>query len=281
MDAEQALGLTEELALLISTESPVLSFAGEDPAAAREALCRLLEEKGRLARMDDEYLDGLLDRFRLIPGDRFLEDPYLACVKPETPARAGNFLLARVEYRKGELLQAQMPDYAGEYPKLTLGCFSSPVSTLALYEGGMPWMTVCPSELSSMQKEIRHAHGKVLTLGLGLGYYAFAAAQKPDVTSVTAVELQPGVIRLFQENLLPFFPNGDKIRLVQGDALRFCETLEDGEYDYCFADLWAGQEDGAPLYLRLRELLSGLRRTQTEYWIEKELRAWLVRRFSE
>ena len=67
--------------------------------------------------------------------------------------------------------------------------------------------------------------------------------------------------------------------MIEADALDYCSRLKDGQYDYCFADLWAGQEDGAPLYLALKELLASCRMMETEYWIEKEIRAYLVYRY--
>ena len=94
------------------------------------------------------------------------------------------------------------------------------------------------------------------------------------------VEREKSVISLFRQFILPFFPKPDKIRIVEADALDYCAELRDGQFDYCFADLWAGQEDGAPMYLALKDLLTPLRRMETEYWIEKEIRAYLVYRYA-
>ena len=279
MDAEAAVSLSGDLGLWLNGGNPVLHWEREDAGDALEAFVRKLDEAGLLRRMDDRYLEGLLARFRVLDGEAFMKDPYLRYVRPEADLRSGRFLLARVEYQKGELLQYRMPDYSGEYPELSVGCFSSPVRTLALYENGMPWMTVCPSEISSMAGPMRRAHGRVLTLGLGLGYFPLAVSGRAEVSDVTIVEREKDVIALFREHLLPKFPHPDKIQVVEADALDFCAGLSDGAFDYCFADLWFGQEDGAPMYLALRELLSPLRRMETEYWIEKEIRAYLLYRY--
>ena len=280
MDVERAVDLSSALGMWLNGENPVLPIGDGTLVSARKAFQKALEEHGLLGRMDGEYRDRLFSAFRVLDGEAFMKDPYLQRVRLNGPKREGNFLLTEVRYQKGELLQYRMPDYEGEYPALSVGCFSSPVRTLALYENGMPWMTVCPSEISSMEKEMRHAHGRVLTLGLGLGYYAMVVSQSPEVSSVTIVEREKSVISLFRQYILPFFPQPDKIHIVEADALDYCAKLTDGQFDYCFADLWAGQEDGAPMYLALKDLLSPLRHMETEYWIEKEIRAYLVYRYA-
>ena len=277
MDTERAISLSSEIGSWLNGENPVLSLA--DESAAGEAFCRALSERGLLAKMDGEYRENLLAGFRVLDGGAFMQDPYLQTVRLDGSSREGAFLLTTVGYQKGELFQYRMPDYGGDYPRLSVGCFSSAVRTLALYENEMPWMTVCPSEISSMERQMRNAHGRVLTLGLGLGYYAMMVSRKKEVSSVTVVEREKSVISLFNRHILPFFPDSGKIRVIEADALDYCAHLDDGQYDYCFADLWAGQEDGAPLYLELRELLAPCRRMETEYWIEKEIRAYLVYRY--
>ena len=280
MDFEQALSLSGELGSWLNGMNPVIPLGGGSQTEAGEAFSKALEKQGLLGKMDDDYRKSLFSRFRVLDGEAFMQDPFLQRVRLDGGVREGAFLLTEVSYQKGELLQYRMPDYEGEYPVLSVGCFSSPVRTLALYENDMPWMTVCPSEISSMEKEMRHAHGRVLTLGLGLGYYAMAVAERPEVSSVTVVEREKSVISLFRQHILPFFPDPEKIRIIEADALDYCAQLEDGMFDYCFADIWSGQEDGAPLYLALKDLLSPLRRLETEYWIEKEIRAYLVYRYA-
>lgn len=71
-------------------------------------------------------------------------------------------------------------------------------------------MSLVMSEIESMEEPLRLARGKVITYGLGLGYYAFMAAQKETVDSVTIVEMNPSIIKIFNDVLLPQFPHKEK-----------------------------------------------------------------------
>ena len=119
-----------------------------------------------------------------------------------------------------------------------------------------------------MADAIAEAHGKVITYGLGLGYYAFMAAEKDNVESVTVIEKNPDVIRLFTESILPFFPHKEKIQIIEADALEFVKAQEDGCYDYAFSDFWGGYYDGVDLYMQFMPLTARFSRTKHSYWIE-------------
>ena len=43
---------------------------------------------------------------------------------------------------------------------------------------------------------------------------------------------------LFEKHILPQFENKEKITVVKADAIEFMKNISDGEYDYCFADIW-------------------------------------------
>ena len=54
-----------------------------------------------------------------------------------------------------------------------------------------------------MKLPVERAKGKVLTFGLGLGYFAYMCSLKEEVESVTVVEKDKSVIKLFNEIILP------------------------------------------------------------------------------
>ena len=59
----------------------------------------------------------------------------------------------------------------------------------------------------------------------------------------------------------------DKITIIEADAIKFMENLEDGKYDYCFADIWESNIDIAP-YLKLKPLEKKFKHMECGYWLE-------------
>lgn len=153
-----------------------------------------------------------------------------------------------------------------------LGYFSRPFSFPCIKKSGRIWMSLVPHEIETMRQPIGEAHGVVAVLGLGLGYFAFACAEKQVVTRVKVFEKDPAIIALFKESLLPLFPQKDKIEIIEKDALTYDE---DGPFDFVFADLWHDVEDGLPLYQKLLE--REIQNVPVSYWIEDTIRLTLGR----
>ena len=59
----------------------------------------------------------------------------------------------------------------------------------------------------------------------------------------------------------------NKITIIEADAIKFMENLEDGKYDYCFADIWESNIDIAP-YLKLKPLEKKFKHMECGYWLE-------------
>lgn len=131
-------------------------------------------------------------------------------------------------------------------------------------------MSVTPDEIYTMEDAIKEATGNVLTLGLEMGYYAYMISEKDDVRHITIVEKEQDVIKLFEKYILPQFAHKDKITIIKADVLDYMKDLEDGEYDYCFADTWTGIADSEP-YLKLKETCRKFKKTKISYWIEKTM----------
>jgi predicted methyltransferase len=133
-------------------------------------------------------------------------------------------------------------------------------------------MTLTPVDLFTCDDAIDAAHGKVITFGLGLGYFAYMAAGKPCVSSVTVIEKSPDVIGLFEKYILNQFPERDKIRIVNADAFEYAEHVMPTEhFDYAFVDTWRDSSDGAPMYKRMKPLEKLSPSTKFDYWIENFL----------
>ena len=92
---------------------------------------------------------------------------------------------------------------------------------------------------------------------------------KEDVTDVTVIEREKAVIDLFEKTLLPQFDHPEKIHIVQADAFSYMENLEDGEFDFLFADIWQNPLEGMTDYLHCKFIGNTFNKTQCDYWIEE------------
>ena len=155
-----------------------------------------------------------------------------------------------------------------------LGWFDRAFAFPAIREDGLVWMTVTPNEINTIQPAVRKSRGKVLTYGLGLGYYAFHCLLKKDVESVTVVERNPAVIDMFRRHLLPFFPRQEDLRIVQADAFDYAaQVMPHAGFDTVFTDLWHDVADGIPLYQRMKALETP--GPHYLYWIKKTLQVYM------
>ena len=159
--------------------------------------------------------------------------------------------------------------------KMSLGYFTKDYDypTISLYD--QEWMSLNPHEIRTMEMPIQVAKGKVLTLGLGLGYFAYMVHLKEEVKEVYIVEMDLELIKLFQKHLLPLFPYKEKIHIIKADALVYINQINDRDYDFIFADLWHDVSDGLPMYIKLQERFSKFTYTKRHYWIENSLITYL------
>ena len=247
-----------------------LGMLGDDPELFY-VVRRFCEGLGLWDSVDFSYLRMLFRSARKYTPELFYRDAYLRTVRVPD-ARIGEYLLTSAEYGRGEFFQHAMPDPHAEITVPKIAFCTQPVRFPAIYEGNMPWMSVCPSEISSMEDAVGKAHGDVLVLGLGLGYYPFRILPLDRVRSVTVVERQEEILQLFDSHLLPQFPARGKLRIVRDDAYRFLGNVRRGAYTFCFADIWEGPIDGAEAYRKLQPFVRALPETEFSYWIEDAIR---------
>ncbi|MCK8485947.1 hypothetical protein M0651_02040 [Paenibacillus sp. MBLB2552] len=208
--------------------------------------------------------------------DDYAQDPYYRNIRfPE--ARIGASELKYETYQPYEGFVCNdilfTPD-GSQIPQI--GFFTSEFRYPAVLEQGRIWMTITPNEIETMKEPIAGAFGRVLTFGLGLGYYAYMVSEKENVDNVTIVEINEDVIHLFSQYILPQFRHREKIRIIHADAFDFARTLlGTNSYDYVFTDLWHDVSDGIALYLQMKQVESQHPGTPFSYWIEKSIQCYL------
>ena len=231
------------------------------------------EKNPRDAEIFEEYFP---DMVHLLKNKDYENNPYLKNIKIPTK-KLGKWELC---YKTHVPYQA----FVFDDPKITrdgkiipqIGFFEKEFSYPAVLESGTEWMLITPNEINTMRAPISGAHGKVLTYGLGLGYFAYMVSEKESVSSVTIVERDKNAISLFRDIILPQMPRKDKINIICDDAFYFAETrLADSDFDFVFADIWHDPSDGVPAYNRLKATEKYLPSADFSYWIEKTLKCYI------
>ena len=225
---------------------------------------------GNDARMFDFFMNSLLNEGRVFDVSEIQDNPYVKDIDFKD-RRSGDFEFRYHSFMPYELDIYDIPrkiiEYDVDIPRIS--CFTEKVEYPVIFQNSIKstWMSVSPNEINTMKQPIRNAKGKVLTLGCGMGYFAYMASLKADVESITIVEREQSVIDLFTSFILPQFKTKDKITVIKNDAIEYMMNLEDGLFDYCFADIWIGVMDFEP-YIKAKEVCKRFRKMKMEYWIE-------------
>ena len=216
--------------------------------------------------------DYLTPSVRLLDKKKYINNPYYQNIKLDN-VKNGTWEIKKEKYPPYRAVIAadmMLLPYYREVPPL--GFFEEEFEFPAVLEDSNEWMTLTPVDLDTCEEAIKEARGKVVTFGLGLGYYAYMVSQKEEVESLTIVEISDKVIELFEKYILPQFPHKEKIRIVKSDAFLFAETVMPNEnFDLAFVDTWRDASDGAPMYMRMKRLEKLSKNTKFLYWIENFL----------
>ena len=248
-----------------------LTESGIEPQYAISALLSEIFALDTDNNADDKRIlrNYIIPSIRILDAKKYIENPYYKNIKlPDV--KLGNWEFKNEAYEPYRAVICHdmiINDDFSEIPPL--GFFSERFLFPAVLEDGNEWMTLTPVDTDTSREAIGKARGRVVTFGLGLGYFAYMASRKSDVESVTVVELSPDVIKLFKEEILPFFEHPEKIRIVNSDAFEYAEMVMPREhFDFAFVDTWRDASDGLPMYERMKALEHLSEGTEFSYWIE-------------
>lgn len=264
----------------IITKEMVDTLTSDGSLTKEEAIVGLLSEIFALDFEKNEdrriIMDYLTPSVRILDKTKYENNPYYKNIKLDN-LKDGSWEIKIEEYKPYQAVICDDMIINEDFSEVPpLGFFTESFSFPAILENGNEWMTLTPVDLDTCEEAIAAARGRVVTFGLGLGYYAYMVAQKEDVESVTVVELSADVIKLFKTHILPKMENGHKIRIVNADAFEYAENVMPSEnFDLAFVDTWRDASDGAPMYERMRALEKYSENTKFLYWIENFLRSRL------
>ncbi len=254
------------------TEEMINTLTEDGTIDKTEALVALLTEIFGLdySVTEDRALirDYLPNMVRILDAEKYRNNPYYKNI-PISNKKIGNWELKNESYKpyRGVICDDIIID--GYKEIIPIGFFTEEFFFPAVLENGNEWMTLTPVDLDTSEEAIALASGKVVTFGLGLGYYAYMVSEKPEVSSITVVEKSEEVIKLFKEEILPKFTHPEKVRIINTDAFEYAEKIMPSEgYDLAFVDTWRDASDGLPMYERMKKLEHLSENTKFLYWIE-------------
>jgi len=239
----------------------------------REAIIGLLTEIFSLDYSDpsDRTLirSHLPRSVRLLDAKKYYNDPYYKNIKIKNK-KLGNWELKTESYKPYRaVICDDMTLYEDLCEVAPLGFFEEEFFFPAVLEDSNEWMTLTPVDLDTCAEAIEKASGRVVTFGLGLGYYAYMCSEKPEVESITVVEKSEKVIKLFKEEILPQFSHPEKVNIVNKDAFLYAEfDMPKENFDLAFVDTWRDASDGLPMYEKMKPLEALSPNTGFLYWIE-------------
>lgn len=261
------------------TKNLIDSVCSDSDITEKDAVVALLSELFGL-----DFGNGAEDRIlirqyitpsvRILTPKKYTENPYYKNVKIKNVTDGAWELKTEAyePYRAVICDDIEIKDDLTEIPPL--GFFKERFEFPAVLEDGNEWMTLTPVDMDTCEVAISEAHGKVVTFGLGLGYYAYMVSIKDDVDSITVIEKSPDVIRLFEKYIFPYFPKKDKVKVINADAFEYAEKIMPAErFDYAFVDTWRDASDGAPMYEKMKPLELLNPDTEFSYWISGFIRS--------
>ena len=215
-------------------------------------------------------MDYIYPSIRFPKASDYTENPYYKNIAPKETVTDGSWEIKWEYYPPFRAAIADDMIIKSNFAEIPpIGFFEEGFSFPAVLEDGNEWMTLTPVDVDTCKNEIEKAHGRVVTFGLGLGYYTYMVSEKSEVESVTVVEKSENVIRLFEKHILPRFAHKEKVKIVNADAFEYAEKVMPKEnFDYAFVDTWRDASDGLPMYERMKPLESLSPKTEFNYWIE-------------
>lgn len=150
---------------------------------------------------------------------------------------------------------------------MKLRAMDSSFEAIYLYQDDQDWMIDAPSEAATNNICAEKAHGKVLTFGLGIGYFIYMAMANPNVTEITCVEKSEEVIAMFKRFIYPQFPQNIPLTIIQGDAFDYFNEEFMSQFDYSYTDIWLSSNDGLQIIKQLlHQYVPPFK--DSDFWIE-------------
>lgn len=138
----------------------------------------------------------------------------------------GNFVIQRIEHQKG--ISDELRQFYNCYDQFREYFYRLVTKT------GEVLMTNDPFEVATNQYFFDNAKGDVLIFGLGFGWIIFSILDNPNITSITVVEIETGIIQYVGQKVKEKDLN-NKVTIYQGDVENWYQT-DENKYDFIYFD---------------------------------------------
>lgn len=188
-----------------------VDYTEEQSLIASMIMSVLDETTGDIQQIPAVILDEIIRNGHIFRRGELESNPYFANIHFENQ-KQGRFELGTASLKKYELFMYNVPVNRFQGVMIpSIGACDHRFRFPYMKEGHKAWMSITPNEIFTMENSIKEAFGNVLTLGCGMGYFAYMVSEKDDVSHVTIVEKEQDVIDLFTNFILPQFAHKDKI----------------------------------------------------------------------
>ena len=227
-----------------------------------------LEAKKELMKAGQQEYEEDINNPLFIEPSEYYNNPYVKNIKLDVVSdKHFSYELTTIE--KGYLFNSdaliddkdkELKDY------MKLRALKEDIKAIFLYQDDKEWMMAVPSEFITNDPYAKKAKGKVITFGLGIGYFVYMCLLNKDVESITVIEKEEEVINIFNK-IKDQFPNINKIKIIHGDAFDYFKEDYLKDFDYIYVDIYKSSDDGRYLIEKLLEqYLPPIEKC--DFWIE-------------
>lgn len=218
-------------------------------------------------------ISKLTKNAKMLPNELFLENPYINNIKFDNN-KSNHLVMETDTCYKYQIFEYDAPEYTNYVYYPSWGFLRCEVTNYLLKNTKTDefYKIFPPSEILQTQRHIDNSKGKVLTLGLKLGYFVYLAGLKDDVSKITIVEEDNDIIEFFNQHILTQFDSKtkNKIKIINKNPIEYMNSIDDGEYDYCFVNLWDSQDELVD-YCKLKKIHNKFTNMQMDYYKEIQL----------
>lgn len=215
---------------------------------------------------NNDLISALYRYTKELTPDYLTENPYIQNLSL-TPGNDGSFVFssnkinAFVPFGYGPLKQYRGKSVNPE------AYFNEDVRYPVITKDGKRFASINGQYLLEYDLLMRPVSKDVLICGLKAGYLAYMLQLKQSVTSITVVEHDAEVIRLFNEQILPMFESSDKIHIIHADAYEYVQKKE-SYYDWIINDLYQEFNEGIASLIKMKVIENAYPHTRFLYWLE-------------